>query len=119
MAQLTAQKTSETGAALTYAAAGVSGDSFTNTGTEVAHVKNGGGSSITVTVKSRNTAPDVPGYGPVSKPARTVAVPAGGDRLIGPFPAKAFNEASTGRVSLTYSSTTSVTAAVIAVRAVS
>ncbi|MFP5515467.1 MAG: hypothetical protein ACLGJC_20575 [Alphaproteobacteria bacterium] len=119
MAQLTAQNTSETGAALTYSPASSTGDSFTNTGAEVAHVKNGGGSSIIVTVKSRNTTPDVPGYGPVSKPDRTITVPAGSDRLIGPFPPKAFNEAATGRVSLTFSSTTSVTAAVIAVRAAS
>lgn len=119
MAQITAQAPSETGAALTYTAAGVSGDSFTNTGKEVIHVKNGGGSSITVTVKSRDTAPDVSGYGPVSKPDRQVTISAGGDRMIGPFPQKAFNEASTGRVSLTYSSTTSVSAAVIAVRPVS
>lgn len=119
MAQQSAQYPSETGAALTYAAAGASGDSFTNSGKEVAHIKNGGGSAVTVTVKSRNTTPDVPGYGPVAKPDRAVVIPAGGDRLVGPFPAKAFNEAGTGRVSLTYSSTASVSTAIIAVNAAS
>lgn len=119
MAQLTAQTPSETGAALTYAAAGASGDSFTNTGKEVLHVKNGSGASVTVTVKSRNTSPDVPGFGPVTKPDRTVTIAAGTDRLIGPFPAKAFNDSATSRVSCTYSSTGSVSAAVIAVNTAS
>lgn len=116
MAQLIAQTPSETGAALTYAAAGASGDSFTNTGKEVVHIKNGGGAPITVTVKSRNTAPSVPGFGPVTKLDRAIAIAPGDDRIIGPFPQKAFSDPSTARVSMTYSSTTSVSAAIIAVR---
>lgn len=115
MAHKTSQTTSEAGAALTYTAAAAGGDSFTNTGREVVHVKNGGGAPVTVTVKSRNTTPDLPGYGPVGKPDVTVAVPAGGDRHIGPFPSRAFNDAD-ARVSLTWSSAASVTLAVIATR---
>ncbi|MFD1627654.1 hypothetical protein [Azospirillum griseum] len=116
MAQLPTQRPTEAGAALTYAAADPPGDSFLNTGKEVVHVKNGGGGPITLTVKSRNVAPEVPGYGPVAKPDRAVTIPAGGDRLIGPFPIKAFTEPTTSRVSMTYSSTTGVTTAIITVR---
>ncbi|MBP2310499.1 hypothetical protein GBZ48_31490 [Azospirillum melinis] len=118
MAQLPAQTPSETGAALTYSPA-ANGDSFANTGAEILHVKNAAGSAITVTVPSRNTAPEVPGYGPVAKPDRQVIVPAGSDRLIGPFPTKAFNNPATSRVSLTFSSTPSVSVAVIAPRTAS
>ncbi|MBP2232565.1 hypothetical protein J2847_005894 [Azospirillum agricola] len=115
MAHITAQTTSEAGAALTYSAAGSSGDSFTNTGKELLHIKNGAGSPVTLTIKSRNATPSPDGFGPVSKPDRTVTVPAGGDRIVGPFPLKAFND-SNSRVSMTYSSATSVSAAIIAPR---
>ncbi|UKJ74479.1 hypothetical protein [Azospirillum brasilense] len=115
MAQISAQTTSEAGAALTYSSASGGGDSFTNTGKELLHVKNGGGSSVTVTLKSRNTTPVVDGYGSVSKPDVAITIPAGADRIAGPFPLKAFNDAN-GRLSMTFSSTTSVSAAVIATR---
>lgn len=107
MAALTIQQSSLAGLTPAYAAASVGGDTITNDGKVVLHVKNGGATSINVTVVS--TAPARPGLAPASN---VVAVPAGGERIIGPLDASAFNDAN-GAVSITYSGTTTVTVAAI------
>lgn len=55
MAALTVQNVARSGLAPSYAAAAGGGDTFTNDGAVFLHVKNGGGSSINVTIDS--TAP--------------------------------------------------------------
>jgi hypothetical protein len=72
-------------------------------------VKNASGAGITVTLQIRATGPD---GATVTNP--TVTVPAAGTRIIGPFPASIYNDAS-GKAKITYSAVTSVT--VLAVRA--
>ena len=114
MATLTVQEPSEVGAALTYANAAGGGDVFPNDGKTVLHVKNGGGSSINVTITAQTTAATVPGMGVVAKSNRVVAVPAGEDRMIGPLPTKAFNNSS-NQAAVSYSAVTSVTVAPIRV----
>jgi len=77
-------------------------------------VLNGSGGAITVTVQT-------PGTDPASGVARaelTVSVPAAGTRLIGPFPASLFAQASDAAVGplgvlVDYSAITSVTRAVV------
>lgn len=71
-------------------------------------VKNGGGSSITVTI----------GYPGKNKfgsnnPALTVAVPAGAERYIGPMVAD-LHDTTLGGIQVTYSAVTSVTVAAVA-----
>ena len=113
MATLTVQPISETGAALTYAAAASGGDVFVNADDRTfLHIKNGGGSSVTVTITAQTTSATVPGLGVVSKASRAVTIPNTEDRLVGPFPAKAFNDAA-GKVSVGYSATTGVTIAAV------
>jgi hypothetical protein len=69
-------------------------------------VKNGGGSPTNVTVVIPGTI-----YGqPI--PDVTVAVPAAGERWIGPFKAD-MDDATTGNITVNYSLTTSVTAAYV------
>jgi hypothetical protein len=87
-----------------------SADEFPNDGKCYLHVKNGGGSSINVTINDPNSA---------SPPSATafnadvvVAVANGAEKIIGPFPPHRFN-AEDGNVDVAYSATTSVTAAVI------
>lgn len=117
MATLTIQDTSEAGAALTYAAASSGGDDFVNSSDRIAlHVKNGSASSINVTIAAQTTSATVPGLGIVTKANQVVAVAAGADRIIGPFPPKAFNS-STSKVSISYSATTTVTVAAFRVPA--
>ncbi len=69
------------------------------------HVNNGGGGAITVTISDGGSTP---GGNPASTTARSV--PAGTARLF-PLTSK-FNDASTGVTTITYSGTSSVTAAV-------
>lgn len=106
MAVLTVQDISRTGLNPSYASAAAGGDSFDNDGRTFVHVKNGSAGSITVTVNSQTAC----NYG--FDHDETVSVPAGGERLIGPFPKERFNDAD-GRVKLSYSAVTSLTVAAI------
>jgi hypothetical protein len=113
MALLTIQKPSRTGVAVTYAAAtsGAGGDTFVNTGREFLHVKNDSGGSITVTVD----APNACSFG-VTHDSHdlSIAIPAGEDRMIGPFPTDRFSDSS-NLVKATYSDVTSLTVAALSV----
>lgn len=106
MALLNVQKASLTGLAPSFSAASVGGDTFVNDGKTVLHVKNGGASEITVMVNSQQPC----NYG--FDHDLQVAVPASGERIIGPFRQDRFNDAN-GQVVVTYSDTTSVTVAAI------
>lgn len=103
MATLTVQQPLLAGTAVTYGAAAAGGDSFPNDGMTIAHVKNGGGSSITVTIARARTCDMGQTHNVV------VAVPAGEERVIGPFVRDQFGPS----VPLTYSGVTTVTVAAI------
>lgn len=106
MAALTTQYISPTGLAATYVAVSAS-DTLSPGNTLFLHVKNAGGSADTVSIAGVGNEP----YG-VSKPALTVTVPATtGDRMIGPLKAEWF--AVNGTITVTHSSITSVTCAVV------
>lgn len=115
MATLTRQTFDELGTSITFSSAGVSGDKATNRdGKTVFIVKNGGGSSINVTISeqlSSNTITD-PQYGKVSKADVVKAVAAGAEAIIGPFAKQAFNDSSDD-VNISYSATTSITVAAL------
>lgn len=115
MAALTIQTVAASGLAPAYTAAAAGGDSIANDyqRNTIAHVKNGGGASINVTVAPYITSKTVPDVGVITVPNIVVAVPAGSDRMIGPFPAN-YTDAN-GNVNLAYSAVTSVTVAAIKV----
>lgn len=102
MAELAVVNTSLTGATPAYVAASAGGDTFDNSGKEVLRVKNASAAAITVTVDS------------VAKCSQGFdhdaggSVPAGGERLFGPFPVGRFGLSP----SITYTAVTSVTVAV-------
>jgi len=106
MAILTVQQASLSGVNTTYGAAAGGGDQFANTGKAMIHVKNGDVSSKTVTVDSQKVCSQ--GFDHDA----AVAIPAGEERMIGPFPKDRFNDAN-GDVQITYSAVTSVTIAVV------
>ncbi|MBU0846543.1 hypothetical protein KKH23_05085 [Patescibacteria group bacterium] len=106
MATLTAQTISRSGLKAVYSVAASGGDEFANTGSEFIHVKNDDGSSHTVTIE---TVATVDGLAVAD---RDLAVPAGEDRMIGPFPTGTYND-SDGKAQLTYDAVTSVTIAVL------
>lgn len=78
---------------------------FYNDGRVFLHVKNGGGSPDTVTITAQKSVDGL------DVPDRTVSVPAGEERMIGPFDRSVFNDAN-GLVNVTHSFITSVTQAV-------
>lgn len=95
-----------------YASAAGGGDTFVNDGKTMLHVKNGGGSPITLTITSQITSQDVPGLGPVDVANETYTVANGAERMIGFFSPSRFNNTS-GQVAVGYSAVTSVTVAAI------
>lgn len=113
MATFTVEDITESGLGATYNTANSAGDDFKNTPEErvVVHVKNGDTASHTVTVAATDSSEDFAGWGTMTKSDISVSVAAGGEQFIGPFPIKAFGNAPT----ITYSSTTGITVAVLRV----
>jgi hypothetical protein len=108
VATLTKQAITNTGLAPSYIpATNAPGDNFTPDQDTFLHVKNGGGSAITVTVATPGTAPGGLAIADVS-----VSVPATSERMIGPFPAEQYADPAgtpAGNCFVTYSGITSVT----------
>jgi hypothetical protein len=117
MATLTRQKVIQSGLTPSYASAGGSGDVVDNSdGRTFLHVKNDGGGSINVTVTAQVSSLATAGHGTLTVSNNVVAVPAGQNRMIGPFPKQAFNNASK-QLAISYSGTTSVTIAALYIEA--
>lgn len=110
MALLTPQPVTATGLNPTYVSAAGGGDTVKPGDNTFLHVKNGGGSSINVTIVQAGVC----SYGG-STPThdRVVAVPASGERMIPTGPAVRYASQSTGLASITYSAVTSVTIAAV------
>ncbi|MFE7762943.1 hypothetical protein [Streptomyces sp. NPDC057438] len=102
---LTAQKFATTGLAPTYVTPDAAGVSLRSSGKQVLHVKNGSGSSITVTLKIGKT---VEGQA-VTSPTATVG--AGADKFFGPFNDNYEQPDGTDTVFVDLSAVTSVTVA--------
>lgn len=111
MAALATQDINYTGLAPAYAAAAGGGDTFTPDADTILHAKNGSGGAITVTIVTPGT-----GVGGVAISDVAVSVPAGGERMIGPFPAQHFADPTTGQAAVTYSGVTSLTIAALRAR---
>lgn len=113
MALLTAQAVSRTGLAPVYSAVSASDTIAVPSGSLLfLHVKNGNASPCTVTLVDNGKTP-----AGSSATNPTVSVPATtGDRMIGPLPAS-MADPSTGLVTVTYSPTATVTAALVSVTA--
>lgn len=98
---LTLQTIAKTGIVPSYASANVDGNSFANDGNTVLHVKNGSGSSITVTIQTPGTVDDL------AVAERTVTVANASEKMIGPFPPGIYNQS--GEVYVDYSAVTTIT----------
>jgi len=113
MADLTIQDVVEGGLAPAYAAADVAGDALLNlVGDVFVHVRNGDAAQHTVTVTAQEASHEIPGFGAMSKADVQVAIPAGAETFIGPFPRAAFNDAG-GKVQVSYDGVTAVTVAAL------
>lgn len=112
MAALTKQNIDPSGLEPSYSAVNSQDTVNVSTGQRVfLHVKNGGGGSINVTINAVKTTATVAGVGAVTISDEVVAVPAGEERMIGPF-TEAYMDTD-GDVTIDYSGTTSVTAAAL------
>lgn len=105
MATLSVQRPTLAGAAPTFTALAADGDEFANDGRTTLTVRNGSGSSVTVTIPSAANC-NQGGTHPLS-----IAVPAGADRLIGPFDVGRFGRT----VEVAVSAHADVSAAVVGV----
>lgn len=114
-ADLAIQDITNLGLAPVYAAAAGGGDKIPGSDADTfIHVKNGSGGALTVTVVTPGT---VVGSGGLAVADVAVSVPAGGERMIGPFPPDIYgNPADAGKVAITYSGVTSLTIAAIRCR---
>jgi hypothetical protein len=111
VATLATQRVTRAGVKPTYANAASGGDKFHPGGRVFLHVKNGAGSSVTVTVATPGEVVE-----DVAITDLAVAVPAGEEKMIGPLPGSYFGDPSdSGLAAVTYSSATSVTIAVFEV----
>ena len=106
MAVLTVQQISLAGLEPAFVAADAEGDEFVNSGRVFLHVKNGDALAATVTIDSQ--APCNYGFDHNVE----VSVPAGEERLIGPFKRNRFNN-SEGKVQVAYSSVSNLTVAAV------
>lgn len=113
MAAITVQTVNKSGVAANLVAASGGGDTFINDASELTllMVRNGGGSSITVTIDVVPTNVST-SFGSLSVSDTAVAVAAGATAVIGPFRQALYNNGS-GLVSVTYSGVTSVTVAAL------
>lgn len=103
MAVLTPQKP---GAAVVYSTAAAGGDEYANSGRELVHVRNAGGSACNVTFNSQKACDQ--GF----DHDETVTVAAGSDELIAAKSASRFNDAN-GHVLITYDQVANVTIAIL------
>lgn len=108
MAVITVQDVTAAGITPSYVAASAGGDSFTNNGRTMLHIKNGGTSSITVTIVSARTC----NFG--FQHDLTVTINASSEKMIGPFAPERFNNDS-AMMQVNYSAVTSVTVAALEV----
>jgi hypothetical protein len=104
LATLATQSITRAGVVPSYAAAAGGGDAFTPTKDTWLHAKNGSGGSITVTIVTART--DAIGNAIADN---AIAIAAGAEKLIGPFPAEHYQDSSTGLAAVTYSGVTSLT----------
>lgn len=105
MPDIAVQTSNLSGIGPTFQAAASGGDTFANDGQTMLHVKNSSGAAITVTVNS--VTPCDQGFDHDA----VVSVPAGGERIIGPFSVARFGTT----VGVTYSGVTGLTVAAIKV----
>ena len=108
MATLTRINPAESGTVATGAAAAGGGDVVDNTdGKTLLLIHNGDGSSVNVTITAQNTSFTDGKLGAITKSTQVVAVAGGARKIIGPFPANVYNNAS-GQLAITYSAVTSL-----------
>jgi hypothetical protein len=103
---LPVQQVARTGLIPAYSAANADGHSIANDGRVFHHVKNGSGSSINVTMPTPVTVDDL------AVADLVVAIAAGAEKMIGPFPPGIYNQAD-GTMHVDYSAVTTVTVAAV------
>lgn len=109
MATVATQQVVRAGLAPAYSAASAGGDSFRPGTTTLLHVKNASAASVTATLV---TPGNVSG---LAIDDVAVAVPAGGERMIGPVSGDLFRDAANGLGAVTWSAAASVTFAALSI----
>jgi len=110
MATLTTQVITRAGVIPTYGAAAGGGDAMQVGDDMFLHIKNGGGSSITVTLAIPAGASAFP---QVAYTSTAVTVANASEKMIGPIKAAIYADPVTGLCTITYTAVTSVTVAAL------
>ena len=106
MATLATQVVTRAGAVPTYAAATGGGDAMACSADSFLHVKNGGGSSITVTLA---IPAGTSGWPQAAYTNSVVTVANASEKMIGPIQPQLYADPVTGLCTITYSGVTTVT----------
>ncbi len=77
------------------------GDGFVNNGNVFIQVVNGNAGAVIVTIDAYPTGNQTPKPDDLTVTDRTVSIPAGETRLIGPFPPSIYNRPADGKVKVT------------------
>lgn len=110
MAEMTVQNITIDGVTKATLAAVNDTDTFDNDGKTFLEVNNGSGGSLTVTITGQVSLQ----HGVAA--TKTITIPTGEIWVIGPFPERYYNTDGANEVSVSYSTTSSVTAAAFSVR---
>lgn len=118
---LTVTRSSETAVAIPYQNSdATNGNSISNRTGDVfllLRIPTGSAGAANVTVVAQNTTNVVPGWGPLTKANLVVGLAVGEEKLVGPFPARAWNN-SNGEIVLTYTGGGSNDVDIAAIRAI-
>ena len=112
MALINSQSIIEGGLITTITSLGATSNTFTNSGKEFIYIKNGSGSSITVTVVTEVTSVENNIYGVLSKSNSVLTVESGAIAIMGTFPVTSYNAADS-IVTFTVSAYASIDAAIL------
>ena len=112
MAQLTAQRISQSGLEPTYVTPAVGGDQLANTGKEFFHVQNNGAVAMTATLVPYVTTYEDPSLGKLVKENAVLNLAAGEEGFLGPFEIAAFSSTD-GNITITCSAQTSILVAAL------
>jgi Trk K+ transport system NAD-binding subunit len=107
MANVATQQVVRAGLTPAYVAADAAGDQVRPGPSTFLHVKNGSAASVTVTVVTHKSVEGL------DLADLAVAVPAGGERMIGPITDDLFRDPADGLADITWSAAASVTFAVV------
>lgn len=108
MAELTVQNITQSGITPTFSEASATGDVMSNDGASFIYVKNGSGSSLSITITAQTTAVNIEAFGQLTASNTVMSIATNSEGIIGPFPTFIFNN-SNNQIEISYNVNEGVT----------